>query len=103
MRFLASLLIGAGTAAIAILLHQSLPPFGLATSLFFTYIAIWMIGRTFAARRYKFFAAIAWLSVILRGGTVGVGQEILVQGDSVGSALLLLGTFVLAAAILARN
>lgn len=41
MRVVASLLAGALTAAIAILLHQSLPPLGVIASLALTYSAIW--------------------------------------------------------------
>jgi len=103
MYFLLSLIFGAATALIAILLHQSLPPFGVIASLLFTYLAIWLVGRTFGSRRYKWWAAIAWIIVLFRAATFGAGQELLVQGDGVGSTLLLLGTLIALAAVAARS
>jgi hypothetical protein len=103
MRLLLSILAGAATAVIAILLHQSIPPFGVAASLLFTFFAIWGIGRKYQSRLLKWAAGVGWITVILRGASFGVGQELLVQGDGVGSALLLLGTAVVLLAIAARN
>ena len=103
MNFLLSLVCGAATALIAILLHQSLPPFGVIASLLFTYLAIWLVGRTFGGRRYKWWAALAWIIVLFRAATFGAGQELLVQGDGVGSTLLLLGTLIALAAVAARS
>ncbi|CAN2213946.1 hypothetical protein MCEMRE196_01094 [Candidatus Nanopelagicaceae bacterium] len=102
MKFLLALIYGAATGAVAILLHQSIPPFGVIASLLFTYIAIWSIGRRFGSRRYKWWAALAWIAVLLRGATFGAGQELLVQGDGVGSTLLLIGTMIAIAAVAAR-
>jgi hypothetical protein len=103
MRYLISLFAGAGAAAVSILLHQSLPPFGVITALVISYAAIWLVGRTYGARKYKVVALFGWIALVIRGGTFGAGQELLVQGDGVGSALLLLGTLVVSAAVLARN
>ncbi len=103
MNFLLSLVCGAATALIAILLHQSLPPFGVIAALLFTYLAIWLVGRTFGGRRYKWWAALAWIIVLFRAATFGAGQELLVQGDGVGSTLLLLGTLIALAAVAARS
>ena len=103
MRLLISFLTGAVTAALAILLHQSIPPLGVAASLFLTYSAIWAIGRRYQSRLHKWVAGAGWIVIILRGATFGVGQELLVQGDGVGSTLLLLGTATVLVAIAARN
>ena len=103
MNFLLSLVCGAATALIAILLHQSLPPFGVIAALLFTYLAIWLVGRTFGSRRYKWWAALAWIIVLFRAATFGAGQELLVQGNGVGSTLLLLGTLIALAAVAARS
>lgn len=103
MRVVASLLAGALTAAIAILLHQSLPPLGVIASLALTYSAIWGIGRHYQSRLLKWVSAFGWIVVILRGSSFGVGQELLVQGDGVGSTLLLLGTMTVLVAVAARN
>jgi hypothetical protein len=103
MRIFVSFLAGAASAAIAILLHQSLPPFGVAASIALTYSAIWWIGRNYHNRLLKWVGAFGWIVVILRGSSFGVGQELLVQGDGVGSALLLIGTLAVLFAVAARN
>ena len=103
MRYLLALLSGAVTGAIAILLHQSVPPFGVIASLLFSYLAIWLVGRAFSSRSLKWVAALGWIAIILRGSTFGEGQELLVQGDGVGSTLLLLGTLIVLFAVSART
>ena len=103
MRVIASFLAGAFTAAVAILLHQSVPPIGVAASIVLTYCVIWGIGRRYQSRALKWIGGFGWVIVILRGSSFGVGQELLVQGDGVGSALLLLGTITVLIAIAARN
>jgi hypothetical protein len=91
MKSIYSLVLGALIAVAATLIHQSIPPLGVLVSIMSTYTAIWWVGRKFGKKRYKFLALLAWLLVIMRAGTFGTGQELLVQGDNVGSALLLLG------------
>jgi hypothetical protein len=102
MRFFIALIYGAAAAVVAILLHQSLPPVGVIASLLITYIAIWGIGRKFGKRSFKWVAALGWIAVMVRASTFGAGQELLVQGDGVGSTLLLLGTLIALAAVAAR-
>jgi hypothetical protein len=102
MQFLFAVIIGAATALCSLLLHQSIPPVGVLASLLFTYLAIWQVGRAMGARKYKVAASIGWVAVTIRAGTFGVGQELIVQGDFVGSALFLFGTLLLFAAIAAR-
>ncbi|CAN2216444.1 hypothetical protein MCEMRE182_01107 [Candidatus Nanopelagicaceae bacterium] len=103
MRFLLALIYGAAAGVVAILLHQSIPSFGVIASLLITYLSIWSIGRKYGKRRYKWGAALGWFAVVIRGSTFGAGQELLVQGDGVGTTLLLLGTLVVLAAVAARS
>ncbi|CAN2214649.1 hypothetical protein MCEMRE26_01068 [Candidatus Nanopelagicaceae bacterium] len=91
MKFLISIFFGAFNAIAATLIHQSIPPFGVAIAIGSTFTAIWWIGRRYGKKRYKFLALFAWLLVIIRAGTFGAGQELLIQGDNAGSALLLIG------------
>ena len=91
MRSLFSLILGALIAIGVTLIHQTLPPFGLIVSLIATFTGIWWIGRYFGKKRYKLWALLGWLIVIVRAGSYGVGQELLIQGDNAGSALLLIG------------
>ena len=94
MKFLFSLFFGAVIAVSATLIHQTLPPLGVIVGIFATYIGIWYVGRRYGKRRYKFFALVAWLIVIARAGSFGVGNELLIQGDNQGSALLMIGFLV---------
>jgi hypothetical protein len=103
MQLFLALTYGAAAGVVAILLHQSIPPLGVIASLLITYISIWSIGRRYGKRLYKWGAAIGWCAIVIRASTFGAGQELLVQGDAVGSTLLLLGTLVALAAVAARN
>ncbi|QLL23322.1 hypothetical protein DLE03_02900 [Actinobacteria bacterium IMCC25003] len=102
MKFLSSLFFGALVAISATLIHQTLPPLGVAVGIIATYVGIWYIGRRYGKRRYKFYALIAWLVVIAKAGSFGAGNELLIQGDSPGSALLMIGFLVGLVAVLPR-
>jgi hypothetical protein len=100
---LKAIFIGAISAIAAILLHQTIPPLGVALGLTATYIGIWSLGRKYGQRKLKVIASLTWLVIVTRAGTFGAGQELLVQGDGVGTALLLLGAATLFIATAARN
>jgi hypothetical protein len=91
VKVLLSLALGAATALGATLIHPSIPPVGAIVAIVTTYVLIWWIGRHYGKRRYRIYALFAWIFVIMRAGTFGVGQELLIQGDTAGSALLTLG------------
>ena len=100
MKFFYAALAGALLGASATLLHLLLFPLGLILGLVATVVGIWAIGRTRRLRKFKVIAAAAWLVVVVQGATLGVGGELLIQGDLAGSLLILLGTFALVLAIL---
>lgn len=102
MRFLFSLFFGAILAISATLIHQTIPPIGVIVAIAATYAGIWYVGRKFGKRRYKFYSLCAWLVIILRAGSFGVGNELLIQGDTPGSALLMIGFLAGLIAVLAR-
>ena len=102
MKFLSSLLFGALVAISATLIHQTLPPLGVAVGIIATYVGIWYMGRRYGKRRYKFYALIAWLIVISKAGSFGAGNELLIQGDNPGSALLMIGFLVGLVAVVPR-
>jgi hypothetical protein len=81
------------------LLHLLFFPLGLILGLISAVIGIWAIGRTWRLVKYKVVAAITWLVVVVQGATLGVGGELLIQGDLAGSLLILLGTLALVIAI----
>jgi hypothetical protein len=102
MRALISLLFGALVAIGATLLHATKPPFGVILALVATYLAIRWIGRYFGKKRYKLFALFGWFFVIIRAGSFGVGQELLIQGDNSGAALVFLGFIIGIIAVVQR-
>jgi hypothetical protein len=100
MKLIYAVVFGALLGASATLLHLLIFPLGLVLGLAATVVGIWAIGRTWRLRKYKALAAGAWLVVVVQGATLGVGGELLIQGDLAGSLLILLGTFALVLAIL---
>ncbi len=99
MKLFYSVLVGALLGASATLLHLLFFPLGLILGLLSAVIGIWAIGRTWRLVKYKVVAAITWLVVVVQGATLGVGGELLIQGDLAGSLLILLGTLALVIAI----
>ena len=99
MKLIFSVVVGALLGVSATLLHILLFPLGLVLALVATIIGIWAVGRVYRLKKYKFLAAIAWLVVVVQGATLGVGGELLIQGDLAGSLLILLGTVALVLAI----
>ena len=99
MKFIYAAFAGALLGASATLLHLLLFPLGLILGLLATIMGIWAIGRVWRLRKFKVIAAAAWLVVVVQGATLGVGGELLIQGDLAGSLLILLGTFSLVLAV----
>jgi len=91
MKTIYSAALGLLTGIAAVLLHIFYPPLGLAVALIGSSATIWAIGRHFGARKYKLIASIAWGFILWRASTFGVGNELLVQGNSQGSALVFVG------------
>jgi hypothetical protein len=54
-------------------------------------VGIWAIGRTWGRRYLKVIAGGVWVIIVMRGGTPGLSNEILIQGDAIGSALINIG------------
>jgi hypothetical protein len=99
MRLILSLIIGTILGAAAVLLHNAYHPWGLFLSLLGSGVGIWLLGRAWGSRRYKFLASFAWCAVFLRAGTVGIGGELLIEGNSMGNALMVGGLLSLIVAI----
>jgi hypothetical protein len=99
MKYLFSALAGIATAAAATFLHKFAPPFGLVISIAGTFTAIWVIGRIYAARRFKVVAAIGWSVIFFQAASFGVGKELLVHGDNLGNAFFFISFAALVIAI----
>lgn len=95
MKMIYSAVLGLLTGIAAVLLHVFYPPFGLVIALLGSAATIWSIGRHFGSRTYKLIASITWGLILWRASSFGVGNELLVQGNSEGSALVFLGLVAL--------
>ena len=93
MNFLKALFFGALIGFCGVLLHNFTPPFGYITSLILTFLGIKVVGQRFFYIRYQIYAEASWLAVVIRAGTTGNGDEILVYGNTYGN-LFLLGGFI---------
>ena len=93
MNFLKSVFFGSLIGFCGVLLHNFTPPFGYITSLILTFLGIKVVGQKFFYLRYQIYAAATWLAVVIRAGTPGNGDEILVYGNTYGN-LFLLGGFI---------
>jgi len=91
MKFIYSAALGFLTAIAAVLLHIFYTPVGLILALVGSAATIWAVGRQFGARKYKLVASLAWGFIIWRASTYGVVNELLVQGNAQGSALVFVG------------
>ena len=99
MRFLGALAVGVASGVAAIFLHHFAPPFGIVIAIAGTFVAIWSVGRIFGKRIYKIVAATSWLAIFWRGASLGVGNEIFIQGDRLGNIFLLSSVIALIVAI----
>ncbi len=99
MKFIYSPAIGILSGIAAVLLHIFYPPIGLVLAIIGSAATIWSIGRHYGSRTLKLIATIAWGLILWRASSFGVGNELLVQGNSEGSALVFLGLIAVFIAI----
>lgn len=99
MRVIYSIIIGALLALGSILLHLVLPPFGFLFALISSMAGIWAIGRSWGKRYLKVIAGCVWVIIVMRGGTPGLSNEILIQADALGSALINIGFIAIFTAV----
>jgi len=99
MRLITALVVGVASGVAAIFLHHFAPPFGIVIAIAGTFTAIWSVGRTYGKRFYKIIAAASWLAIFWRGASLGVGNEIFIQGDRLGNIFLLASVIALIFAI----
>ena len=95
MKLLASIIWGFLLGAAAVLLHDAYLPFGLTMALVGSAIGVWLVGRLWGRRRYKAGTVLAWFVLVLRAGSLGTGNELLVQGNFSGNALVVGGFLIL--------
>jgi hypothetical protein len=100
MRYLYSIILGLALGASSVFAHNIYPPIGLVFSISASAIGIWVVGRLWGKRSYRFIAAAAWSLVVLRAGFPGINDEYLIQGDTTGFSLMNFGLIAVVIAIL---
>lgn len=100
MRYVLSLLLGLALGASSVFIYSLYPPVGLVLSVAATFLGIWVAGRFWGKRMYRFIAAAAWGFVVLRAGFPGINDEYLIQGNSIGVSLINFGFIAVVIAIL---
>lgn len=99
MKLIGALLIGVATGVAAIFLHLFTPPFGIALSVIGSFLAIWALGRRYGKRIYKVIGALGWIAIFWKGASLGVGNEVFIQGDKLGNYFLLFSFLALLIAV----
>jgi hypothetical protein len=102
MKLIGSIVWGAILGAAAVLIHNAFIPIGLILALLGSGIGVWLVGRAWGLRRYKTLTGIAWILIVARGGSLGVGGEMLVQGNIAGNALVVAGFITIVLAVAAK-
>jgi uncharacterized membrane protein YeaQ/YmgE (transglycosylase-associated protein family) len=95
MKTIKSIIFGAFIGFCATMLHNLYSPYGFIASLFLTFLGIRVIGQTLFKISYQLIAALAWLLVVLKAGTPGTGDELLIYGNTYGNLFLIGGLIAL--------
>lgn len=98
MKYVLSIISGVALGVATVLVHNLWPPFGLIFVIISIFVGIRLIGKIWRGRAVRILAALAWLAVVTRAGSVGNGDEILILGNEIGNFFIFLG---LVSAILA--
>jgi len=110
MLFLKSIAISAIFSAVAVLLHAWSRPYGLFLALaviivMMRYIATLGVRTSlgsFGRRVPSFLAATVWFTIAWVASTARNGEEILIEGDSIGSSFLVGASAFVALSLIAR-
>jgi uncharacterized membrane protein YeaQ/YmgE (transglycosylase-associated protein family) len=103
MKIFQSIIFGAFIGFCATMLHNIYNPYGFIASLLLTYLSVKTIGQTFFYTRYQLFAAISWLLVVVKAGSPGAGNEILIYGNTYGNLFLVGGFIVLILGLITKK
>jgi len=95
MRIIKSIVFGALIGFCATMLHNIYSPYGFIASLLLTFLGIRVIGQTLFKISYQLIAALAWLVVVVKAGTPGTGDELLIYGNTYGNLFFICGLIAL--------
>ncbi|MEY3889955.1 MAG: hypothetical protein RLY62_137 [Actinomycetota bacterium] len=91
MKFLKSVFLGLLVGFSATLLHNIFPPFGLIGAIILTYLGVKVSEQIFIFKRYQIYTSLAWLLVVVRAGSIGFADELLIYGNTSGNVFMIGG------------
>lgn len=103
MKLAKSILLGLLIGFSSTLLHNIFPPFVLVGALALTFLGVRVSGQLFMLKRYQVFTSLAWLLVVIRAGSVGFADEILIYGNTTGNIFLLGGFLALLLGLISKR
>lgn len=103
MNLIKSIVFGALIGFSATMLHNLYSPYGYVASLVLTFLGIRVIGQTLFKIRYQLIAALAWLAVLVKAGTPGNGDELLIYGNTYGNLFLTGGLVALLLGLIVKK
>ncbi|MEY2723571.1 MAG: hypothetical protein RLZZ147_510 [Actinomycetota bacterium] len=103
MKLAKSILLGLLIGFSSTLLHNIFPPFGLVGALALTFLGVRVSGQLFMLKRYQFLTSLAWLIVVIRAGSIGFADEILIYGNTTGNIFLLGGFLALLLGLISKR
>jgi hypothetical protein len=103
MNVIRSIVFGALIAFTATMLHNLYSPYGYVASLVLTFLGMKVIGQTLFKIGYQLIAALAWLAVVVKAGTPGTGDELLIYGNTYGNLFLLGGLVALLLGLIVKK
>ena len=95
MKFLKSVFLGLLVGFSATLLHNIFPPFGLIGAIILTYLGVKVSEQIFIFKRYQIYTSLAWLLVVVRAGSIGFADELLIHGNTTGNVFMVGGFLAL--------
>jgi len=103
MKIIKAISIGLIVGFSATLLHNIYPPFGLIAALILIYLGVKASGELFYARKYQLLTSLAWIIVVIRAGSPGISDELLIYGNTPGNIFLLVGFLTLLIGIISKR
>jgi hypothetical protein len=103
MRIFKAILQGAFIGVAGVLLHNSWKPFGLIAGLILTYLGFEFVRSSLFWRRYQLIAVLCWNFVVIRAGTIGQGEELLIYSNTYGNLFLIFGFLIAVISIFRKS
>lgn len=103
MKFLKSVFLGLLVGFSATLLHNIFPPFGLIGAIILTYLGVRVSEQIFIFKRYQIYTSLAWLLVVVKAGSMGFADELLIYGNTTGNIFLVGGFLALLFGFFSKN